>query len=132
MSDFFEEAPIISVYGPGDAVADGILAVGEDSLHDSVAGLSQSFPLGTIVYTPGAADVAERAGAGAVDTFVVVLERYARCDWGDVPSEDADANTAALEHNERLLGSYTIGGKPVWVITEADRSLTTILTPDEY
>ena len=49
-----------------------------------------------------------------------------------VPPEDAAANRFAIEHGARILSSYDIAGKRVWIITEADRSMTTLLFPEEY
>ena len=61
------------------------------------------------------------------------LLRHASGDWGDVPAPDALANEAALQCEGRLLSSYPLGnGVRVWAITEADRTVTTLLLPDEY
>jgi len=60
------------------------------------------------------------------------LARHAGGDWGDVCAEDAQANQDALRHGSRLLSSYKIGESKVWIITEADRSVTTVLFPSEY
>ena len=61
------------------------------------------------------------------------LGRHASGDWGNVCSEDAEANEAAVAERARLLSSYTTGeGMRFWIITEADRSLTTVLLPEEY
>lgn len=61
------------------------------------------------------------------------LGRHHCADWGDVCQEDAEANESALVHGERLLSVYNMpdGGK-IWIITEADRSATTVLLPSEY
>jgi len=62
-----------------------------------------------------------------------MLERHAKGDWGSVGPEDWVANEQALVHEMRLLSAYVSeAGKRVWVITESDRSATTILFPDEY
>ena len=61
------------------------------------------------------------------------LDRHARGDWGEVDAEDKQANQDALVHGERLLSAYrTSLDVRIWVITEADRSVTTILLPEEY
>lgn len=60
------------------------------------------------------------------------LRRFASADWGDLDMEDAAVNDAALEVGGRLVASYSFLGKKVWIITEADRSATTILFPDDY
>lgn len=60
------------------------------------------------------------------------LSRHLNGDWGDVPDEDKALNDAALAAGDRLLSVYTVDGEVIWVITEADRSVTTVLFPSEY
>lgn len=61
------------------------------------------------------------------------LLRHASGDWGDVPPEDREENELSLKEGFRILSSYTDrNGTRFWIITEADRSATTILLPDEY
>lgn len=90
------------------------------------------FALGRIVATPGALEVLEESGADASD----LLRRHAAGDWGEVPPEDARENRYSVEHGFRILSSYPVGGEAsggrLWIITEADRSSTCILRPDEY
>ena len=55
------------------------------------------------------------------------------CDWGEVSEEDAQENELSLEQGFRLLSNYQTGkGQQLWIITEADRSATTVLLPSEY
>lgn len=62
-----------------------------------------------------------------------IVQRHESGDWGDVPKEDKKLNDWALKHGDgRILSSYKLGGEKVWIITEADRSYTTVLFPDEY
>ena len=61
-----------------------------------------------------------------------LLSRHASGDWGDIPAEDAAENRLSLEQGFRVMSSYGVGGKRVWIITEADRSSTTLLLPSEY
>jgi hypothetical protein len=85
--------------------------------------------LGRLVATPGALELAE---AQRIDLGALVA-RHRAGDWGDVCREDARANDAALRHGERLLSSYGKGtAGHLWIITEADRSSTCILRPDDY
>lgn len=61
------------------------------------------------------------------------LSRFSEGDWGDVCKEDWEANDEALKHGGRLLGSYhDRNGTKFWIITEADRSVTTVLLPEDY
>lgn len=87
------------------------------------------FALGQVVSTPGALEKLEETGTDALQ----LLARHGRGDWGDLDKEDLKANNDALAHGGRLFSAYKLpdGGK-VWVITEADRSATTFLLPEEY
>ncbi|MBX3119695.1 MAG: hypothetical protein KF784_11565 [Fimbriimonadaceae bacterium] len=61
------------------------------------------------------------------------LNRHALCDWGEVDDDDRKANDRALQHGSRLLSVYRDGcGTKFWIITEADRSATTVLLPEDY
>ncbi len=88
-----------------------------------------SFPLGRIVATPGALQALEQAGEEAIN----FLRRHQSQDWGNVPEEDAESNTAAVNVGLRIISSYcTKLGAKIWIITEADRSSTCVLLPEEY
>ena len=87
------------------------------------------FRLGQIVTTPGALRALERAG----DTPRRFLERHVSGDWGDLDEDDRKENALSLEHGFRLLSVYqTTAGEKLWVITEANREITTILLPEDY
>jgi hypothetical protein len=67
------------------------------------------------------------------------LEKHRQCDWGDVCEEDKKSNDFSLENDERILSSYNLPDdipvefeSKIWIITEYDRSVTTILFPSEY
>lgn len=67
------------------------------------------------------------------DQMLAALNRHACGDWGDVNEHDRQANNAALREGTRLLSAYhTDDGTCFWIITEADRSATTVLLPEEY
>ena len=88
-----------------------------------------SFPLGRVVATPGALRALEETGQQAVD----FLDRHACGNWGVVEEEDWWQNDNAVRYGGRLLSSYRLAsGEKIWIITEADRSATTLLLPDEY
>jgi hypothetical protein len=94
-----------------------------------VASFPVRFPLGRLVATPGALAALERAGAYPVR----YLARHATCDWGDVDAEDWAANDRALVDGERLLSGYALpNGERLLLITEADRSATSLILPEEY
>ena len=85
-------------------------------------------PLGRIVATPGALEILTEAG----EDLRLLLARHASGDWGDLDAHDRRENQRSLKHSWRVLSSYPVGGNTVWVITEADRSVTTVLLPEEY
>jgi hypothetical protein len=87
------------------------------------------FNLGKLVATPGALEALVEAAQSPMD----FLNRHVRGDWGDVCGEDHQANEDALRYGARLLSVYrTAKGTKIWVITEADRSSTCVLLPEEY
>jgi hypothetical protein len=91
--------------------------------------MNNKFNLGQIVATVGAREELSNAD------MMKALDRFVRGDWGDLDQEDWDANDEAVVEGERLLGAY-YGGEngttKFWIITEWDRSVTTILLPEEY
>lgn len=89
----------------------------------------RTFALGRVVATPGAL----QAFILARENYFLYLARHAGGDWGEVCPEDAEANNRALLEGTRLLSAYTLQeGTRIWIITEADRSSTCILLPEEY
>ena len=87
------------------------------------------FTLGHVVATPGALAAIEKSGQQPGD----FLGRHVNGDWGEVPPEDFKENELSLQHGFRLLSAYrTNAGDKLWVFTEADRSSTCILLPEEY
>lgn len=86
----------------------------------------QKFPLGQVVIAANAAQ--------HLDTIAVheALRRHAIGDWGDLLLEDACENELALKEGHRLFSAYGTGESRFWIITEHDRSVTTILLPQDY
>ena len=87
------------------------------------------FQLGQTYITPGAEEALMIAG----QTGIEFLRRHMSNDWGDLSDEDVRENELSLKEGFRLLSAYrTAKGQKLWIITEADRSATTILLPSEY
>jgi hypothetical protein len=63
---------------------------------------------------------------------VSCLNKHISGDWGDVCAEDKATNDQALKDGDRVLSAYKVGDVKIWIITEYDRSYTTILLPEEY
>lgn len=89
----------------------------------------QLFSLGQVVATPGALELLERNSM----TPMQLLQRHVTGDFGDLCEEDKESNNEAIWNEERILSSYKINDSDrLWVITEADRSSTCCLLPEEY
>jgi hypothetical protein len=87
------------------------------------------FSPGRIVATPGALALLEKVQESPSE----FLSRHLRGDWGDLCPEDKAENELSLKHGFRLLSSYPVTETDtLWIITEADRSVTTLLLPSEY
>jgi hypothetical protein len=84
------------------------------------------FPLGLVVITANAQTILDPAD------IQQGISRHARGDWGDIPPEDVELNAFGLKHGERLFSAYGQGEKRFWIITERDRSVTTVLMPGDY
>lgn len=91
--------------------------------------MTSRFALGQIVATPGALGAMGAAGQLPLE----LLSRHVQGDWGDISEEDCLENEQSLNDGRRLLSAYRLrDGTRIWIITEADRSSTTILLPEEY
>ena len=87
------------------------------------------FELGRLVATPGALMALKTAHSSAWE----LLKRHITGDWGDLDAEDKAENELSVREGFRILSSYTLpDGTKLWIITEADRSVTTLLLPEEY
>lgn len=88
-----------------------------------------SFELGSVVMTQGVASmVKENKGVN----LLIYLQRHQSGDWGNVCIEDKITNDEATKTGERILSEYQLCGERIWIITERDRSVTTILFPSEH
>jgi hypothetical protein len=88
-----------------------------------------AFELGQTVATPGALAALRKAGQRPGE----FLTRHVNREWCDLSDEDRKENAYSLENGFRLLSSYrTKPGDKLWIITESDRSVTTLLLPEEY
>ena len=86
------------------------------------------FELGRVVSTPAALNLLGRQAL----TPYAYLARHASGDWGIVCPEDIRMNDLAMRQGGRILSCYPVSGSRLWIITEADRSATTLLLPEEY
>lgn len=109
----------------GDASMENVHRRAEEELGGRLPALP--FPLGRVVATPGVLSQVPLA------EVLLALRRHAAKDWGNLDSHDQRANDEALVVGARVLSAYeTDDGTKLWVITEADRSSTTVLLPEEY
>lgn len=91
--------------------------------------MSPKFSLGELVATPAALDALRESGEEAT----VYIARHAQGDWGVMDREDQDRNDEAVHDGTRIFSAYILqSGVRIWIITEADRSATTVLLPDDY
>jgi len=99
-------------------------------MHLIIAGIRDirpRFSLGRIVATPTALEIIPN------EEILCALTRHVQTDWGELDSEDRSSNDRALTHGGRLFSAYmSIRKIKFWIITEADRSSTTILLPEDY
>jgi hypothetical protein len=87
------------------------------------------FSLGQVVATPGALQALDEARQDPRE----LLTRHVTGDWGDLDEEDKQENEFSVNRRLRIFSAYKLStGSKVWVITEADRSATTVLLPSEY
>jgi len=86
------------------------------------------FEVGQFVATTGALAHCERHSINPL----LLLGKHAGGDWGDLGADDVAANVHAVQHDERILSAYVLNGEKLYVITEWDRSVTTLLLANEY
>jgi hypothetical protein len=87
------------------------------------------FALGRVVATPGALSALEKAEQLPAE----FLDRHVNGDWGEVPDPDKQENELSVEQGFRILSAYTTSaGDKLWILTEADRSATILMLPEEY
>jgi hypothetical protein len=87
------------------------------------------FPAGRLVATPGALALLQQVNKSPLE----FLSRHLLGDWGDLCQEDKTENELSLKYGFRLMSSYPVtDNQKLWIITEADRSVTTLLLPEEY
>lgn len=92
----------------------------------------RKFELGQVVCTRGIAEAMKENGDLYAFILAALYGRYCKGDWGDTCEEDAKSNDEAVENGERILAVYKFGETKIWIITEWDRSTTTVLFPNEY
>ena len=127
-SEQSEESPLWSA--PAERSGDGALN-GTDAVEPSKACVPTEsgaalFDLGHTVTTPGVLD------AVPLDEMLRAMHRHHHGDWGTLSTGDLRANDRAVKTGERIFSAYDCGETKFWIITEADRSVTTVLLPSEY
>lgn len=91
--------------------------------------MNPKFTLGQLVATPGALAAVEQSG----DNLGSFIRRHVQGDWGELCADDIRENEFSLQNGLRLLSAYRLkDGTKIWIITDADRSVTTVLLPEEY
>ena len=85
------------------------------------------FPIGRLVITRGVAH-----GGFSFGELLSILRRHVIGDFGEIDEEDRQENLLSIREGYRILSAYRLNDTKLWVITEADRSVTTILHPNEY
>ena len=111
------------------ALAEFVLSVAESESKDAVPAIitgNARFFTDRITVTKGAALMLDRTEISEA------IAKHLEGDWGSVPQEDREENERSLTAGGRLMSAFGDGGKRVWVITEGDRSATTVLLPEEY
>ncbi|MEW4571323.1 hypothetical protein AB1L88_25905 [Tautonia sp. JC769] len=115
-------ANVILEYTLDYAISDGILSDAVSITRPE----HPRFPLGRLIITTNAAEQLPLTEVNAA------LARHASGDWGELSASDAKQNAYALKHGSRLFSVYASSAGMFWIITEADRSATTILMPEDY
>jgi len=108
-----------------------MIAFTKASSHSKFFGDKQLFKLGTLYVSEGVIEIFDLYNVEGTK-FVELLKRHSKGDWGDVDNHDKKINDSAVKHGGRILSSYKVNEKEVWVITEDDRSSTIMITPEEY
>ncbi len=90
---------------------------------------AKPFDLGQVVMTRGVAEFIQGMPSMVLMPYLL---RHATGDWGEVCTEDKVANDESTHNGQRVLSAYWLCGQKIWVITEWDRSVTTVLFPSEY
>lgn len=101
----------------------------QDTTYIVLCDTEPAFELGQVLATPGAIETLARFAINPI----ILISRHLSCDWSEMDKDDQQANQEAVKNGTRIFSSYTIAeNTKIWVITEADRSATTILLPSEY
>lgn len=124
---------VISTYTVEEALDDGLLIDGNDDTIDggnplaAMPVIDSAFPLGQLVMTAGIHALWEQGL-----NVVALIQRHASKDWGDLDTHDQRMNAQALRNGDRIFSCYETPHGKVYVITEHDRSVTSVLLPSEY
>jgi hypothetical protein len=105
--------------------------VSSEVFTEIYVGVDVKFSYGQLVWTRG---INDRVAVDPLFARFVMesLKRHINCDWGELSAEDKRENDFSLDKDLRLFSSYQRDDWKIWIVTEADRSMTTILFPEEY
>lgn len=92
----------------------------------------RDFDIGELVMTNGVMELVQADPLIRVQQLATALFAYIHNDWGDVDDEDWETNDNSVRLGNRILAQYEVSGERIWIITEWDRSVTTVLLPEEY
>jgi hypothetical protein len=125
----FEKRDVLFIKSEGNAPVAYQLPVGFLEKLKASSEPSGLFPLGRTVITQGALEALEESGQSASE----FLKEHQQGNWGEVGEFDWKENDSSVRSGCRILSAYrTITDVRIWIITEADRSATTVLLPSEY
>lgn len=92
--------------------------------------MNMKFKPGRLLATPGALELQANLEGGR--GLLTLLARHLDGDWGDISEADKKENDLSMEKGFRILSSYDTNAGKLWILTEADRSATTFLLPEDY
>ena len=110
---------------------DNIININASEAKQNYIPRAHSFDLGVCVVTQGIHQL-QKSAADADKDLSPFITRHLSGDWGNTPDDDKILNDEATKNGSRIMSSYLFNDNRIWIITEGDRSVTTVLLPSEY